>query len=185
VSHLHWHRGLHAVERVLFSDRCKLDLLIPLYFVYRNKITQVDKMRLAFDALILSEAFGRDIHLGKIIHGDGCITTKISTLYLVNKVRKQIVSVDTLLTNNLPPDLVLNRYCVECEFQLNCRKRALEKDDLSLLASMTMQERNQHRSKGIFTVNQLSYTFRPRRIPKRVKNPSNRHYIALQALAIR
>lgn len=41
------------------------------------------------------------------------------------------------------------------------------------------------RKKGIFTVNQLSYTFRPRRIKKRAKNPAHPHYFALQARALR
>ena len=40
-------------------------------------------------------------------------------------------------------------------------------------------------NKGIFTVNQLSYTFRPKRTPKRTKNPTNSRYFALQALAMR
>jgi len=50
---------------------------------------------------------------------------------------------------------------------------------------MTEKERSRHRSKGIFTVNQLSYTFRPRKAPKRAKNPAKPHYLALQALSLR
>ena len=50
---------------------------------------------------------------------------------------------------------------------------------------MTEKERASHRSKGIFTVMQLSYTFRPRKTPKRAKNPAKPRYMALQALAIR
>ena len=46
-------------------------------------------------------------------------------------------------------------------------------------------ERSRYRSKGIFTITQLSYTFRPRRSPKRAKNPGRLRYPALQALAIR
>jgi predicted RecB family nuclease len=176
---------LHAVERIQFEDGAKSDQFIPIYFVFTNKIAQNDKLRLAFDALILSETLGREISLGKIIHGESHITTKISTSTLISKVKKQIHEVSELISNNSPPDLILKRYCAECELQLNCREKALEKDDLSLLANMTRNERNLHRSKGIFTVNQLSYTFRPRRPPKRAKNPTNKHYPALQALATR
>jgi predicted RecB family nuclease len=50
---------------------------------------------------------------------------------------------------------------------------------------MTEKERMRLRDKGIFTVAQLSYTFRPRKIRKRAKNPANPHYCALQALSIR
>ena len=48
---------------------------------------------------------------------------------------------------------------------------------------MSKMERDRHRSKGIFTLTQLSYTFRPRRTPKRAKNPAKPRYLALQALA--
>jgi predicted RecB family nuclease len=64
-------------------------------------------------------------------------------------------------------------------------QKATETDDLSLLAGITEDERNRHRSRGIFTVKQLSYTFRPRRTPKGAKNQSRPRYPALQALAIR
>jgi hypothetical protein len=50
---------------------------------------------------------------------------------------------------------------------------------------MTEKERRRHRSNGIFTVNQLSYTFRPRKASKRAKNPAKPHYLALQALSLR
>lgn len=79
----------------------------------------------------------------------------------------------------------MNRHCAECEFRNCYRQQAKEADDLSLLSGMSEKERAQHRSKGIFTVNQLSYTFRPRRTPKRAKNPAKPHHFSLQALAIR
>src|SRR5439155_10583001 len=66
-----------------------------------------------------------------------------------------------------------------------CKQKAVETDDLSLLAGITEDERTRYRSKGIFTVTQLSYTFRPRRTPKGAKNPARPRYPALQALAIR
>jgi len=49
-------------------------------------------------------------------------------------------------------------------------QKAIEKDDLSLLGGMSENERKKLRSKGIFTVTQLSYTFRPRRRPKRMRD---------------
>ena len=68
----------------------------------------------------------------------------------------------TLVANTTPPDLVLNRHCGQCEFQGRCHKQATEKDDLSLLGGMSAKERKKLHGKGIFTVTQLSYTFRPR-----------------------
>src|SRR5207247_7801492 len=72
-----------------------------------------------------------------------------------------------------------------CEFQTRCRKIAVEKDDLSLLAGMSAKERQKLRSKGIFTVTQLSYTFRPRRRPKRLRDKREKYHHSLKALAIR
>jgi len=109
----------------------------------------------------------------------------VKTGALASEVRKRTEKISALLSSKSPPDLVLNRHCPECEFQTQCRQRAIEADDLSLLSGMTEKERASHRSKGIFTVMQLSYTFRPRKTPKRAKNPAKPRYMALQALAIR
>jgi RNase_H superfamily/Transposase IS66 family len=100
-------------------------------------------------------------------------------------VRKCLGKITALLASPTLPDLVLNRHCAECEYQGRCRKIAVEKDDLSLLAGMSAKERQKLRSKGIFTVTQLSYTFRPRRTQKGAKNPARPHSLALQALSIR
>ena len=51
---------------------------------------------------------------------------------------------------------------------------------------MSDLEIEKHNSKGIFTVHQLSYTFRPRKQPKTRPNPKKKpYYHALKALAIR
>ena len=64
-------------------------------------------------------------------------------------------------------------------------QKAIELDHLSLISTIKEKDIYQLNSKGIFTVNQLSYTFKPRRSPKRQKNRILRHFIALKALAIR
>ena len=176
---------LHAVERVPSEGRGKPAQFVPIRFVFRNKLTKDDKLLLAFDAFTLSELLGRVVSLGKIIHGDEHATLKVKVSALAGEVRKRLEKITALLSSPTPPDLVLNRHCAECEFQARCRKIAVEKDDLSLLAGMSAKERQKLRSKGIFTVTQLSYTFRPRRTPKRAKNPAKPRYLALQALAIR
>jgi predicted RecB family nuclease len=176
---------LHAVERVPSEGRGKPAQFVPIRFVFRNKLTKDDRLLLAFDALVLSQVFGREVSLGKIIHGDDHATLKVKTSALVGEVRKRIVKVAELLSSPAPPDLVLNRHCAECEFQARCRKIAVEKDDLSLLAGMSAKERQKLRSKGIFTVTQLSYTFRPRRRPNGLRDKRENYHHSLKALAIR
>ncbi|MCX6575217.1 MAG: TM0106 family RecB-like putative nuclease, partial [Candidatus Aminicenantes bacterium] len=177
--------SIHAVERVPSEGQGQPAQFIPIRFIFTNKLTRRDKLLLTFDVFALSEMKGREVSLGKIIHGDDQATLNVKTSPLASEVRKLTAKVATLLSSLSAPDLALNRHCAECEFQARCRQKAIEADDLSLLSGMTEKERNRHRSKGIFTVNQLSYTFRPRRTPKKAKNPAKPHYLALQALSIR
>lgn len=176
---------LHAVERTPSYGRGKPALFVPIRFIFRNKLTKDDKLVLAFDALVLSQVLGREVSLGKIIHGDDHAALKVKTSALAGEVRKQVGKITALLANDTAPDLALNRHCAECEFRDRCRKIAIEKDDLSLLAGMSAKERQKLRSKGIFTVTQLSYTFRPRRRPKRLRDKREKYHHSLKALAIR
>jgi len=168
------------VERVPSEGQGKPAQFVPIRFVFRNKLTKDDRLLLAFDALALSQVLGRAVSLGKIIHGDDYVTLKVKTSALTGEVRKRLDKVAALLSSPTPPDLVLNRHCAECEFQARCRKIAVEKDDLSLLATMSAKERQKLRSKGIFTVTQLSYTFRPRRRPKRLRDKREKYHHSLQ-----
>ncbi|HYI97101.1 MAG TPA: TM0106 family RecB-like putative nuclease [Bryobacteraceae bacterium] len=177
--------NIHAVERVPSVVKGKPAQFTPIRFVFTNKLSRHDKLLLAFDALVLSETVGCEVDHGKIIHGDAPSTLVVKTSALASEVRKITATISTLLAPEGPPDLALNRHCADCEFQTQCRKKATDKDDLSLLSGIKEDERNRYRSKGIFTVTQLSYTFRPRRTPKRAKKPARPRYPALQALAIR
>jgi predicted RecB family nuclease len=176
---------IHAVERVASPGRGEPTQFIPIRFIYTDKITNDDRLLLAFDALVLSESLGREAGLGKILHGHNSVTLMVKTGGLASDAWKATEEIDAMLASDSPPDLVLNRHCAECEFQSRCRQKAIETDDLSLISGMTENERARHRSKGIFTVKQLSYTFRPRKAPKWAKNPARPRYLALQALAIR
>jgi predicted RecB family nuclease len=175
---------LHAVERLPFG-RGRSAQIIPIRFVFFNKLSEDDRLLLAFDAWVLSAALGREIAVGKIIHGDDHAALKVKTAALAGDVRRRLQKIAALFSGASPPDLVLNRHCAECEFQPRCRQKALETDDLSLLAGMSAKERHNLRSKGIFSITQLSYTFRPRRRPKRIRDKREKYHHSLKALAIR
>ena len=176
---------LHAVERLPSDTPGTPAQFTPTRFIFTNKLGRYDKLLLAFDALVLSETLGREVALGKIIHGDDFVTLKVKTSALESEVLRITAKIATLISDKKPPDLVLNRHCPECEFRDGCSQKATGTDDLSLLTGITEDERIRYRSKGIFSVTQLSYTFHPRRTPKRAKNPGRLRYPALQALAIR
>ena len=176
---------LQAVERVPSEGRGKPAQFIPIRFNFFNKLTKDDRLLVAFDALALSDALGRQVSIGKIIHGDDHASLTVKIPGLISEARKLTVKMTSVLATGSPPDLVLNRHCGECEFRQPCRQKAAEKDDLSILGGMSAKERQELRNKGIFTVTQLSYTFRPRRRPKGLRDKPERYHHSLKALAIR
>lgn len=115
----------------------------------------------------------------------------------VARTRQTIEAIGATCCGRGPPPLVLNRHCAVCDFQPRCRGIAIERDDLSLLTAMTLKDRAKCNAKGIFTISQLSYGYRPRR-RKRTRPdaegstkyaeraaPAARHDHKLKALAIK
>src|SRR5207302_7020431 len=84
-----------------------------------------------------------------------------------------------------PPPVVLNKHCPYCSFKNVCRRQAEEADDLSLLDRMTPKAIRRYHSKGIFTVKQLSFLFKPRRRRRRRAAQPPHFDLEIQALAIR
>jgi predicted RecB family nuclease len=177
--------NIHALERIPSEGHGRSAQFTPIRFIFFNKLTRDDKLLLAFDALILSEMLNLKVSLGRIIHGDSYTMSKVKTSALVTEVRKQIRKIDAMFSSHSLPDIVLKRHCGECEFHARCRQSAIEKDDLTLLSGMTEKERKKFNGKGIFTVTQLSYTFRPRRRPRRLAAKGEKYHHSLKALSIR
>jgi predicted RecB family nuclease len=176
---------LHALERVQAASGRAPAIYWPIRFSQNEKLTAADKLLLAFDALATTHLTGNPVTNGKIIHGARQNTTTIHLTTQITSLRKLLKSVKEHQASATPPALVLNRHCSVCEFQTRCRKIAIEKDDLSLLSSVTAKTRSKLNDRGIFTVMQLSYTFRPRRYSARTPQRVPKHDPALQALAIR
>jgi predicted RecB family nuclease len=85
-----------------------------------------------------------------------------------------------------PPPIILNKHCPLCPFQRACRAQAEQEDNLSLLDGITARVMRHYEKKGIFTVKQLSYLFKPRKYKKGSRQPPPViHKVELQALAIR
>ena len=80
----------------------------------------------------------------------------------------------------------MGKQCQTCEFRDHCCAEAEKADSLYLLDKMTPKVAAKYQKKGIFTLTQLSYVYRPRRRPKKslgkLLTPFN---VELQALAIR
>ncbi len=181
----HMEANLQGVQRMPPEGKNESSQFVPIRFVPANKLSRSDKLMAGFDAFVLSKAIGVKVRLAKIIHGDKWSVFKVKTNSLSRAVHNTVSKVAALLAATAPPDLILNRHCSECAFQSRCRKMAVEKNDLSLLTNLPDKERSRLKSKGIFTVYQLSYTFRPRRRIKRLAAKPEKYHHSLKALAIR
>jgi predicted RecB family nuclease len=176
---------IHALERLSAPVKRKHNPYIPIRFVPNEKFTKHDKLLLAFDALTLYRASGKPSLYGQIIYGNEQKTLKVNLAELMNVTQSNIEKIAAQQASPTPPPLILNKHCPECEFKSQCRQQAIEKDDLSLLSSMSEKERKKQHSKGIFSVTQLSYTYRPRRKPRRLTTKFDKYSFALKALAIK
>src|SRR5260370_28016336 len=82
-----------------------------------------------------------------------------------------------------PPPVIFNKHCPYCQFRKECTELAINDDNLTLLDRMTPPLIKKYHKRGIFTVKQLSFLFRPRR--RRKRPPRATFSPDLQALAIR
>ena len=176
---------LDALELSPSADQTKCSFYRPVRFVPNEKLTFSDRLQLAFDALAISKITGKVPPNGKIIHGCKYSAAVIPLTKLVGKARTIVAKIVVQSAGTTPPPPVLNKHCTACEFRSQCQQIASEKDDLGLLTTVTAKERKTQNDRGIFTVTQLSYVFRPRRSSVRSSLKSRKHEPALKALAIR
>ncbi|MEM7794782.1 MAG: TM0106 family RecB-like putative nuclease [Cyanobacteria bacterium P01_C01_bin.118] len=150
-------------------------------------ITPEQKSELLFVGIVLSQIQKQLPVSGHIISMDG----KAHRIRLENGYKNIKASLKTLQSwckypPTDPPSLVLNKYCSSCQFQQTCRQQAEKENHLSLLDRMTAKAVQKYNKRGIFTVKQLSYLFKPRRNRKQKKETALlRHSLELQALSIR
>jgi predicted RecB family nuclease len=157
----------------------------PVLFHEGRKVRKREKLLLELYGLILSRLQEKMPALGIIWHGKECRGARVHLRGDLPQAEAALQELNDWRGPAPGPRLILNQHCQVCEFRQRCHDQAVKEDNLSLLRGMTEKEIRANNQKGIFTVNQLSYTFRYRKPPKRAKRPSHPHYHSLQARAIR
>ena len=157
----------------------------PVLFCHSDSVRETQKRFLASSAYILSRLTNEPISSnGIVVYGPTCRHTAIQMAKYQRTVPLAIKKMHSLSTID-PPPLLLSSICRSCQFEKHCRRQALDQDNLTLLQRLGPKDVTRCNRKGIFTVNQLSYTFRPRKRNKRVKSKAEPFNVALQALALR
>ena len=177
---------LHAVERIPSTREQQGVQFVPVRHIAGVRITKEHRVLLAFDAVTLEKLTGETTRFGRLVRGTQASLSKVQlTPRLLNKARHVIDCVIAMQQADKPPELILHKGCSDCEFHSRCQAVAKETDDLSLIASMPKSDRQKLHQNGIFTVTQLSYTFRLRRNRKDPDAIYRKRHDALRALAIR
>ena len=136
---------------------------VPVSFLPWDKPDVSDTLVVCFGALALSQLTGILPDAGTLVYGEGHRRKTVKIADHVARARQIIEAIEASRQDQRPPQLVLNRHCSICDFQPRCHNLAIEHDDLSLLTAMTGKERAKYNAKGISTITQLSYGYRPRR----------------------
>jgi len=157
---------------------------IPLLFYESYNIRKNQRLLLELYGLFLNEIQGRVPSSGVIYCGRECRIRKTKLFSDPHEAKRLYEEVKQLYKSRFIPTHILNRHCDICEFRQHCHNKALEEDNISLLRGIGEKEVKANRKKGIFTLTQFTYTFRPRRKGKRAEKSKKRYY-ALQAMAIR
>ena len=159
----------------------------PSICVGTHSISTEQKLELSFVGHVLACLQHTAPLAGRIIGMDG----KVHTVQLGESAKTLLpllmaLHAWTAAPSPTPPPLVLNKHCPLCPFRRLCYAQAEHEDNLSLLNGVTARVMRQYEKKGIFTVKQLSYLFKPRKPKKRSRKPPPvTHKFDLQALAIR
>ncbi len=136
---------------------------VPVLFLPWDKLDVSDSLIVCFGALALSQATGTLADTGTLIYGEGQRRKTVKLGDHMARGRQIIEAIGATYCGRKPPPLVLNRHCAVCDFQPRCRDLAIERDDLTLLTAISGKERAKCNAKGISTITQLSYGYRPRR----------------------
>jgi predicted RecB family nuclease len=150
-------------------------------------ITPEQKTELLFVGWVLGQIQKQLPVSGQIVGMDGKVhQVQLESGYKSIKPLLKVLQNWCNIPPSDPPALILNKHCPPCQFQQICRQQAEKENNLSLLDRMTAKAIQKYNKRGIFTVQQLSYLFKPRRKRKKPKDPEPiKHSLELQALAIR
>jgi predicted RecB family nuclease len=158
---------------------------VPVLFHETERLSREQRILLEMLGLILGPVQRKEPGWGILIHGQVCEIRRIKLGKEVQQARRSLNEIGEALGTGALPKLMLNHHCQVCEFRQRCHAAATAKDDLSLLRAMSEKEIAKYARRGIFSVTQLSCTFRGRKKLKRSNQKGQLHQHALQALAIR
>ncbi|MBL4754387.1 MAG: TM0106 family RecB-like putative nuclease [Flavobacteriales bacterium] len=164
------------------KSRLGMHFYEPGIFISSNKILKEDRLQVTYLALLLQKIQGKLPSQAHIICRDGK-PHRIKMGKAISEMKILLEEIIQLEKNK--PRLFLNKHCSQCAFKEKCKAKAIKDDSLTLLNRISEKQIHKYERKGIFSIKQLSFLFKPRRKNKRTKIPIYSYKPELQALAIR
>jgi predicted RecB family nuclease len=166
-----------ALKRTPGPSRLGEHHFLPMLHHDGAKVGRQQKVLLAVLGLTLARVQGARPTAGLVARGPDARIGKVRLDSKAYRQAEQVIGELQLIQAGCePPRLTLNAHCQVCEFRQGCRAKAIEEDDISLLGAVGEKELQRYHRKGIFTLTQLSCTFRPRRRGERVKRSGHPRY---------
>jgi predicted RecB family nuclease len=158
---------------------------LPVLFHEGRQVKKEQRLLLEVYGMILAGLQGRAPAYGVIWHGQECKATRVKLNPYRRLAERVLRDLREMAGAASQPRLLLNDHCQVCEFQERCHAQAVQEDSLTLLRGLKPKEISRQHQKGIFTVTQYSYTYRPRRSRRKGKKRTSKHQFSLNARAIR
>jgi len=100
------------------------------------------------------------------------------------KAIQLLSEIQNILSKEEPPPFYQISHCALCVFQESCFQKLKARDCISLLNGMTPKILDKYHKRGVFSIAQLSYLFKPRRRGRNLKT-TGRYLWELKSLALR
>jgi len=105
----------------------------PIFIAPFEKVTKLDKLFIALQANLIQTYFNLPVECCKIIFGKDLRETKFNISTFSKTIKKTINDLTKCLSNSTAPNYFKITHCQICEFQSNCHKKLIQRDDLSIL----------------------------------------------------
>ena len=155
----------------------------PILFTTDTAIKPHDRIRAALCDTILNGIQAASTGKSTAILIDGSVQRVAISREACNTIVEDLRH--WIATRPDTPPAAFNKHCPFCAFEHGCVEHEKKADSLALLSKMPIKIQKKYEAKGIFTIKQLSYLYKPRRRKRKSKQPALTHKYELQALALK
>jgi len=157
---------------------------VPVMATAEVRASRDDRLTLCMIVLLLENLAPKLTCSHRAIISEWGGTTTFSLKTHIRTARRYLRQLNAMIDEPVQPRFYKNPHCKSCHNKALCMDQLTSKDDLSLLGSMNPAQIERLNSRGILTINQLSYTFRSPKVKNAATGPARPNH-ALKALALR